>query len=136
MGFVLSVIHLPEGEAKYGKVRVSPALPAWMTVRDAAFDVLCEQRGSGVSQDEAWLFAEQFMDKVGVDLTEPKTGLVLRMDKEEDAPHPCPCCGRRVLPDDHADAGAEDAFCLGCFTWDRNVPACLAKNSAHTHDQN
>lgn len=80
-------------------------------------------------------YAEQVMSKnVGEESVETGTGLYFRVDSADSAPHACPCdgCGRLVLPDDHAYATAEDAYCLGCFTWSRDIPACLPENSAHT----
>ncbi len=60
-----------------------------------------------------------------------QSGLIFRTDPAESAPHPCPCCLRLVLPTDHEQASLEDAYCLGCFTWDRNTAQCLPANSAH-----
>lgn len=141
MSFTLGVIEPPQGEAKYGKAAVIPSLPDRMTVRNITFDKLwtadpnapaTPDEGPWEHDAQAWKFAEQFMSaESGTELTDPRTGLHFRIDKAEDAPHPCSCCGRLVLPADHAYAHDPDAYCTGCYTWDRNVAACLPENTAH-----
>lgn len=73
-------------------------------------------------------------DQVGAELVYADSGHVFRIDPFEFPPNVCPCCSGLVRPTDHASAGQDVAYCLGCFTWDRNVPACLPENSAHTEE--
>jgi hypothetical protein len=133
-GFVLSIIQPPEGEAKYGKATVSEPLPRGRLFTLAYWAL--RNRDGWMHPEVANRYAEQVMSKgLGKESVETGTGLHFRVDAVENAPHICPCeggCGRLVLPDDHAYADAEDAYCDGCFTWDRNTPACLPANSAHT----
>lgn len=59
------------------------------------------------------------------------SGYMFRTDPASNPPNVCPCCHGLVRPGDHQAAGLEDAYCLGCFTWQRDVPKCLPENSAH-----
>ncbi|MFE0472630.1 hypothetical protein ACFW2V_13545 [Streptomyces sp. NPDC058947] len=133
-GFVLTVIQPPEGVAKYGKATVFQPCPERKNLHTLAYRALRE-RNPHMDLGTASRYAEQIVRKpFGQEVVEASTGLLFRIDRAEEAPHPCPCedgCGRLVLPTDHLYADAEDAYCPGCFTWDRNVPACLPENSAH-----
>jgi hypothetical protein len=62
------------------------------------------------------------------------TGIIFRVDHADRAPNACPCCGRLVLPGDHALAGSDDAYCTGCYTWERGSDPCLPENTAHGPD--
>lgn len=131
--FVLSVIHPPEGEAKHGKAEVPEQKP--FTSAGSAIMLVAWVFG-GISLDtvtlgEAREIGRGLMDAPGREIKHGSSGLTFRIDKVEDAPHPCPCCRGLVLPTDHAYAHDEDASCLGCFTWDRKIPPCLPENSAH-----
>jgi hypothetical protein len=70
-------------------------------------------------------------DRVGAELVYADSGHVFRIDPFEFPPSVCPCCFGLVRPGDHAYAGDEDAYCLGCHTWDDSVESCLPANSAH-----
>lgn len=131
--FVLSVVRPPEGEARYGKATVSDPTPDRGKLFTLTYWAL-RKRDGWMHPEVANRYAEQVMcADIGQEMVETSTGLRFRTDKAEDAPHVCPCdnCSRLVLPTDHAYASADDAYCLGCFTWDRNIPACLPENSAH-----
>lgn len=133
-GFILSVVRPAVGEAKFGKATVSGPFPRRADLRNFAFDVLreYEQGSPAMPESQAWRYAEQISEKpLGVESVELRLGLHFRIDKAEDAPHPCPCCGRLVLPTDHAYAHDKNAYCLGCFTWNRSTPAGLPENTAH-----
>jgi hypothetical protein len=133
-GFVLSVIQPPKGEAEYGKATVSEPHADRGKLFTLAYWAI-RKRDGWLHPEVANRSAEPILSMaVGEEVVEAHTGLRFRIDSAENAPHPCPCedgCGRLVLPDQHAYADAEDAYCLGCFTWDRNTPACLPANSAH-----
>lgn len=131
MTFVLSAIRPPEGGARYGK-----AVLCYFASAGSAIELvggLFSQSSDADRSEEAKEIALGLVDAPGREIRHDGTGLTFRVDPLSSAPHPCPCCGRLVLPDDHAYADAEDAFCPGCFTWDRNVPACLPENSAHAN---
>lgn len=136
MSFVLSVIRPPEGEAKYGKATVFESFPERRNLHILAYQALRDSNPY-MPLGEASRYATQIISKdCGSEVVESSTGLHFRIDSAEDAPHACPCgegeCGRLVLPSDHPYAHAEDAYCTGCFTWDRNTAACLPVNSAHS----
>lgn len=132
MSYVLSVIHPPVAPAAYGKAVVLEPAPTkealqsrveYVLVSEAAMDkgIAMAHGLTVLSGDPGWE-------------TTTGSGFILRYDDADSAPHPCPCCGRLVLPTDHADAGMEDAYCLGCFTWSRDNIQCLPANTAHTEE--
>src|SRR5574341_1640695 len=131
MSFTLSVTRTPVNGAAFGTSRTLGPLPTTAAVaRETAW--LLAGSPFNVPTDEAKRYALSLARKDhGTEHTHTGTGLVFRTDPADQAPHPCPCCSRLVLPTDHAYATEEDAYCLGCFTWDRNVSACLPANSAH-----
>jgi hypothetical protein len=132
--FVLSVIQRPEGQALYGKAKVFNApFMERRNLRTPAYRMLREHNPD-MDLGEASRYAEQISRKeCGFVVAEASTGLRFRVDQEEAAPHACPCCKRLVLPTDHAYADKDDAFCLGCFTWSRDIEQCLPENTAHAH---
>lgn len=133
MRFILSAIRPPEGETKYGKA-VTPGRDPFESVAGATKAVtwvLANRTPGSVVPSVARGIAQEVMESPGREFRHAATGLTFRVDPEGEAPHPCPCCERLVMPDDHAYAGAEDAYCLGCFTWSRDIEACLPENSAH-----
>lgn len=132
--FVLSVVTPPEGAAKYGKATVSNPFPERDQLHTVAYWAM-RKRAPWMHPDEISRYAGQVTTKVvGAETVEASTGLRFRVDTAEDAPHPCSCCQRLVLPTVHALAHADDAVCTGCFTWDRNIPACLPESSAHAQE--
>lgn len=138
MSYVLTIIHPPTGGAAYGKARsYPPALSHVFAVEYAVQPLM----GAGLPYSEATGFASRVWARAAapgaMSVHEP-TGIAFRIDPATDAPHPCPCdgCDRLVLPTDHAYADAEDAYCLGCFTWSRTVEACLPENTAHPAEEN
>lgn len=132
--WVLSVIQKPEGGAAYGKAETFHGhLNPLRASREAA-EILIEAGVPGEDADRFGAYDLWPAARKGISVTHDGTGLTFRIDEAENAPHSCPCedgCGRLVLPTDHPYADAEDAFCPGCFTWDRNTPACLPGNTAH-----
>jgi hypothetical protein len=87
---------------------------------------------AGIPQEEARRFGLMLtLAAPGTEITHEPSGLVFRIDPAEFPPNVCPCCRALVRPGDHAMAGSEDAYCLGCFTWSRNTPQCLPANTAH-----
>ena len=134
MNFVLSVITPPQGAAGYGTATASDPKSlddlhtvAYWALRTAA---------PWMHADELSRYAGQIVSTTsGAEKVESFTGLRFRIDAEEDAPHPCPCCLRLVLPKDYIYADAKDAYCLGCVAWKRDIPACLAVNTAHGKDR-
>jgi hypothetical protein len=134
MNFVLAAVRPSEGEAKYGKALVpeqDPFTTAGSAIRLLIW-IFSQEASVPVTLGEAREIGRGLIDAPGREIRHSPTGLTFRIDPADKAPHACPCCGRLVLPEDHAYAAAEDAYCLGCFTWDRNTPACLPANSAHT----
>lgn len=127
--YVLSYVMPPTDGAKYGKAHVTghhhPARAA-----ASARDLLIER---GVDRPEAVRFSLTLARKnTGTEWAHAGTGLVFRIDTEESAPNACPCCSRLVLPGDHALAGSDDAYCLGCYTWgDDDKIECDPRHSAH-----
>lgn len=130
MKYVMSHVVPPVGGAAFGQAKVTERVPSIDWAAQCAALVL-RTRHSRTVEDAKALHDRLIAAPTGTDVTDEPTGLVFRIDTVEDAPHACPCCGRLVLPTDHAYAHADDAYCLGCFTWDRNVPQCLPENSAH-----
>lgn len=130
--FVLSVVHPPEGGAKFGRaVTLNPVRAVTRAAKEQAVYLLVTE--GGLPDDDAWEFGSILSKTTpGTLLTDELSGLSFRIDSADDAPHPCPCCDRLVLPDDHAYASIEDAFCLGCFKWKRGMEPCLPEDSAHS----
>lgn len=129
--FVLSYILPPEGGAKYGKATVQDFQhPAHAAA--AARDVLIAR---GVERSEAARFSLTLARKnTGTDWVHTGTGLTFRIDPDDRQPNACPCCGRLVKFDDHAFAGSDDAYCLGCYTWgDDSKISCDPNHSAHAN---
>lgn len=138
MSYVLSVIHPPTAPAAFGQARVvgkavTPELAADMLVRSVSTEAqIPEDDRPEIARK---LLSARMPSGWSLYLTGPgREGWRLRVDHADNAPHPCPCCERLVLPEDHADAHLDDAYCLGCFTWKRDVPGCLPANSAHTEE--
>lgn len=129
--FVLSYVLPPAEGAAFGKATVLS--PVRYTAHAAvAMSLVLQQRGQFTHTQAKRLALSLGRAETGTEWTEPQTGITFRIDPADQAPHACPCCGRLVLPTDHAYAHDEDAYCLGCFTWDRNTPQCLPENSAHS----
>ncbi|MBD3004606.1 hypothetical protein [Streptomyces sp. 5-10] len=129
--FVLSAISPPEGEAKYGKARVCSPRERKPHVISQVSEIL-RKRDPRMSVKEADLYGLQIARaELGFVSVVASMGLRFRVDDINNKPHPCPCCDRLVVVTDHAYAYNEDALCLGCSTWNRNIPACLPENSAH-----
>jgi hypothetical protein len=132
--FVLSYVLPPEGGAAYGKAEVCEVVTEQQQAADVAGNLL-------ILRDVPTLAARRFCNDnlahadTGTDVKHAATGITFRIDPENRAPNACPCCGRLVKWGDHAFAGSDDAYCDGCYTWDRNVPGCLPENTAHTADE-
>lgn len=135
MSFILSAINRPVGDARHGKSTVFEAVTEKQHAADVAGNYLILH---GVSTLAARRFCNALVATLdtGTEITHAGTGITFRIDTEEQAPNVCPCCGRLVVWGDHAYAGSEDAYCLGCFTWSRSVEPCQPGNSAHTTKEN
>lgn len=136
MSYVLTIVHPPVAPAAFGKSLVSAARPSQLFAAELAVHQLTLE---GVDRGEASRFAASIWsasEEIGKEVRHEPTGLTFRIDPADNAPHSCPCdgCGRLVLPTDHRDAGMEDAYCLGCFTWNRDDIQCLPANTAHTEE--
>lgn len=130
MSYVLTVIHPPVAPAVYGKAEVSEARSLVQYAADLAGQMLID---GGVRTLPARFFANHLANEpFGMPYVHDDTGLAFRIDPADNAPHPCPCCSRAVFPGDHADAHMDDAYCTGCFTWNRGDVQCLPANTAHT----
>jgi hypothetical protein len=128
--FVLSYTLPPVGGAKYGKARTLEIAEKPHAIA-AATEVLVARR---IDRYEAERYALALARKdTGTNWVHTATGIVFRIDPADRAPNSCPCCGRLVLPGDHALAGTEDAYCLGCFTWKRGMAPCSPHESAHAN---
>lgn len=130
--FVLSYVLPPVSGAAFGKSTVQEfAHPARAAA--ATRDLLISK---GVDEREATRFSLTLARKgTGTGWVNTETGITFRIDPEDRAPNVCPCCGRLVKWGDHALAGSDDAYCLGCYTWDRNSNPCLPENTAHATDE-
>lgn len=130
MSFVLSVTRAPVNGAAFSPSQTLGPMSLGAVAREAVW--LMGGSPFSIPAEEAKRFALSLTRKEhGTLWAHTPTGLIFRIDPATEAPHPCPCCTRLVLPTDHEQAGLEDAYCLGCFTWDRDVSACLPANSAH-----
>lgn len=128
--FVLSYVVPPVGGAAFGKSTVLEPVHTMDAVHRRIMYILINDQDIYVRQ--AADFATTVTHELtGTERVHTGTGTTFRIDPEDRAPNACPCCGRLVLPGDHAFAGSEDAYCLGCYTWD-DTPACLPENSCHT----
>lgn len=129
MSYVLSVIHPPVDGAAFGVSSVLEGVSMRQYAADGAGAALIEL---GVRTLEAREFANMLArELLGTECMHGGTGLTFRIDDASSPPNVCPCCSRLVKPGDHADAGMEDAYCLGCFTWNRGDVQCLPANTAH-----
>lgn len=129
--FVLSYVLPPVDGAAFGKAEVCAMVSEKQQAADVAGNLLILR---GVYTLAARRFCNNnLMDAdTGTDVKHNATGITFRIDPVDRSPNACPCCGRLVKWTDHTYAGSHDAYCLGCFTWDRNVPGCLPENSAHS----
>lgn len=131
MDYVLTVIHPPVNGAAFGKAVTLDPVRYHATAAKRQARYVLETEG-GTTREESGEFGVKLVRaENGRLITHEWSGLAFRIDRADNAPHPCPCCGRLVEPGDHAYAHDEDAYCLGCFTWSRNVEACLPENTAH-----
>ncbi len=129
MSYVVSLVHPPVGGAAFGKSAVD-YVPTLGLVATATYRLITRE-SPFVSLSDARTLAQITAQ---VDLStdiEHVSGLTVRCDPQDEAPHPCWCCERLVLPTDHALAGEEDALCTGCYTWARGEDQCLHEHSAH-----
>ena len=133
--FVLSVTRPPADGAAFGMSRVISDLPTTAAVAREATWILCGEPFRGQAGDSRRLASSLVCRDPGTQWVDTDTGLTFRVDSADNAPHPCPCCARLVLPTDHAYAYTEDAYCLGCFTWKRDTPQCLPANTAHSTEE-
>lgn len=133
--YVLSIVRPPVAPAAFGQATVLDPVPYLArAAKTQAQRVLVD---AGVPAEEASEFGLTLsMRDLGTEWTHTGTGLTFRIDPEDRAPNACPCCGRLVNWQDHALAGSDDAYCLGCFTWERGMTPCLPENSAHTEEEN
>lgn len=128
MSYVLSVIHPPTGGAAYGKaVTLDPVATKGALQRRIEY-VLMTEAGADKSGSMAFGLAVITADP-GWEI-QHESGMTFRIDPADEAPHPCPCCGRLVLP-----ADLEDTLCAGCFTWNRGDVQCLPENTAHLTEE-
>lgn len=138
MSYTLTVIHPPISGAAYGKALTLDPVDGLAAIHRRVSYILATDHF--VPDAEASDFASTLTRNAvvppvrGTRLHHTQTGLVFVVDDAENAPHPCPCddCGREVRFIDHAYADAEDAYCTGCFTWNRDGVQCLPENTAHS----
>ena len=130
--FVLSYVMPPVDGAGYGKATVSdPIAP-----REVAFNlVLAALPGTEVGETRDFFQRKLWQKPWSQLITHEGSGIQFRLDDMQSAPNVCPCCGRLVLFGDHALAGSDDAYCLGCFTWERGMEPCLPENTAHSANE-
>lgn len=124
MSYVLTVIHPPADGAAFGKATVFEPTGEKSTAAFEAARMLGDV-------EELWLgqlaiFSNRLITAdMGADVQHESTGYTFRIDPITNAPHPCPCCRRIVLP-----ADLEGALCGGCYTFD-DTEQCLPENTAH-----
>lgn len=139
--YVLSVIRPPVAPAAFGRATVFPAVPYVATAAKRQARHVLETE-TGLSHEASGRFGIRLaLAETGTLVPHKPSGYTFRIDEADSAPHPCPCghgeddpCGRLVMPSDHAYAHDPEAYCLGCFTWDRNTTQCLPANTAHTEE--
>lgn len=132
MSYVLSVIKPPENGAAFGKAEVHPPMQALQSA--AVVVTLTLVTFANVEDREAEKFGLSLLTKrTSADIRHDASGIIFRIDPEGRAPNACPCCGRLVTWGDHALAGSDDAYCLGCFTWKRGMVPCSPHESAHAN---
>ena len=129
--FVMSYVLPPANGATFGKAEVCEMVSEKQQAADVAGNLL-------ILRDVPTLAARRFCNDnlahadTGTDVKHAATGITFRIDHVDRAPNACPCCGRLVKWPDNPFAGSDDAYCDGCYTWDRNTPQCLPENSCHT----
>jgi hypothetical protein len=141
VSYVLSVIHPPEAPAAYGKAEVFEPVAVRIMGYGRVLRIAASY-GLLPTHEASDMLTEVLSSmRPGEEWVHDPTGLTFRIDPADNAPHPCPCgedednpCGRLVLPTDHAYADQDDAYCGGCFTWNRGAVACLPANTAHTEE--
>lgn len=137
MPFVLSIVHAPLNGAAYGKaVVLDPVEYCAQASYAVARALINAPQHVPAKRAKAW--AKRYFDTdyvTGTGHTHQLTGLTFRIDRDDHAPNACPCCGRLVNFQDHALAGSDDAYCLGCFTWERGAEPCLPENTAHAKNE-
>jgi hypothetical protein len=132
VNYVLSIVRPAVAPAAFGKSEVMEPVILIQFAADMAGDFLIR---NGEPTIAARTFANSLAHSAtGTQVQHKPTGLTFRIDPEDRTPNVCPCCGRLVKWGDHAFAGSDDAYCLGCYTWDRNADPCLPENTAHTEE--
>jgi hypothetical protein len=128
MSYVLSVIHPPKNGAAYG--RADSFLPVGM-LGVVATIIAARLTPPDIDSDpDVNAFAVTVIGQpLGTEMTYAEKGLTFRIDPMTNAPHPCPCCRRTVLP-----ADLEGALCGGCYTFD-DTEQCLPENTAHPTEE-
>ena len=130
--YVLSITRPPVNGAAFGKATVLEPRAHKAHAASQASKILREHN-PGMDRSTADRYGLQIARKdLGVECVEASTGLRFRIDPLDRAPNACPCCERLVNFEDHALAGSDDAYCLGCFTWKRGMEPCLPENTAHS----
>lgn len=132
MNYVLSIVLPPEGGAAFGKAMVFETVPTIGMISLSGPGYLFNH--PEIIDRESARLALQMVGSAGTGSEVTHKGVTFRIDPADRAPNACPCCGRLVLFGDHALAGSDDAYCLGCFTWKRGMTPCLPENTAHTEE--
>lgn len=131
MSFVLSIVQPARRGSKYGTAHVTTAMDEKSLLRNLAREAL-KDANPHMEDGQAERYAMHIVNlDAGAWSVDLSTGLRFRIDSTDRTPHPCPCCGALVLPEDHPCATLGDAYCVGCIAFKRDVPKCLPDNSAH-----
>lgn len=132
MSYALTVIHPPVPPAAFGKaVVLDPVATKGALQRQIEYVLMTE---AGSDKFGAMAFGLTIITADPGWVIQHESGMSFRVDPADNAPHPCPCCGRLVLPGDHALADHDDVLCVGCFTWNIVPVGCLPANTAHTEE--
>ena len=131
--FVLSYVLPPVEGAAFGKATVFEPVTTLEAVHRHVLWVLRMEHQ--VPARKAAEFATALTHElISTARVHTGTGIVFRIDPEDNPPNVCPCCGRLVKPGDHAFAGDSDAYCDGCYTWnDASKISCGPHHSAHAN---
>lgn len=126
--FVLTYVLPPVSGAAFGKAAVSDPLTSREVLFNLVLDTIPE---TDPEETRRWFQRSLWQREWGELVTHKDSGVQFMITTPDRAGNACGCCGRLVKWSDHPLAGSEDAYCDGCYTWDRDSEPCLPENTAH-----